>query len=50
MITVTMNGRELEIPPGTPLLRAARAAGISIPSLCDYDLLAPIGACRMCLV
>ncbi len=50
MITVTINGRELEIPPGTTLLRAARAAGISIPSLCDYELLAPIGACRMCLV
>jgi NADH-quinone oxidoreductase chain G len=50
VITVTMNGREIEIPPGTPLLRAARAAGISIPSLCDYELLAPIGACRMCLV
>jgi NADH-quinone oxidoreductase chain G len=50
VITVRMNGRKLEIPPGTPLLRAARAAGISIPSLCDYELLAPIGACRMCLV
>jgi NADH-quinone oxidoreductase chain G len=50
MITVAINGREIEIPPGTPLLRAARAAGISIPSLCDYQLLAPIGACRMCLV
>jgi NADH-quinone oxidoreductase chain G len=50
IITVTINGRELEIPQGTTLLRAARAAGISIPSLCDYELLAPIGACRMCLV
>jgi predicted molibdopterin-dependent oxidoreductase YjgC len=50
MITVTINGRELEIPSGTTVLRAARAAGISIPSLCDYELLAPIGACRMCLV
>jgi NADH dehydrogenase/NADH:ubiquinone oxidoreductase subunit G len=50
IITVTINGRELEIPLGTTVLRAARAAGISIPSLCDYELLAPIGACRMCLV
>jgi len=50
VINVTINGREMEIPPETTLLRAARAAGISIPSLCDYELLAPIGACRMCLV
>jgi NADH-quinone oxidoreductase chain G len=50
VITVRMNGREIEIPPGTTVLRAARAAGFSIPSLCDYELLAPIGACRMCLV
>ena len=49
-ITVTINGRQVEMPPGTTLLRAARRAGFSIPSLCDYELLAPIGACRMCLV
>ena len=50
LVTVTINGRKLEIPPGTTVLRAARTAGISVPSLCDYELLAPIGACRMCLV
>jgi NADH dehydrogenase/NADH:ubiquinone oxidoreductase subunit G len=49
-ISVTINGREVGIPPGTTLLKAAREAGFSIPSLCDYELLAPIGACRMCLV
>jgi NADH-quinone oxidoreductase chain G len=49
-ITVTINGKEVEMPPGSTLLRAARQAGFSIPSLCDYELLAPIGACRMCLV
>jgi len=50
MITVTINGNEIEVVKGTTVLRAARAAGISIPSLCDYDLLDPFGACRMCLV
>jgi NADH-quinone oxidoreductase chain G len=50
IITVTINGREIEVQPGTTLLRAARAAGISIPSLCDYELIEPFGACRMCLV
>jgi NADH-quinone oxidoreductase chain G len=49
-ITMTIDGRELEVPEGTRVLRAARAAGISIPSLCDYELVEPFGACRMCLV
>jgi NADH-quinone oxidoreductase chain G len=49
-ITVTINGKEIDVPPETTVLRAARTAGFSIPSLCDYELLAPIGACRMCLV
>jgi NADH-quinone oxidoreductase chain G len=49
-IRLTINGNQIEVARGTTVLRAARASGVSIPSLCDYELLAPFGACRMCLV
>lgn len=32
------------------MLEVARAAGISIPTLCDHPDLEPVGACRLCLV
>jgi formate dehydrogenase alpha subunit len=47
---VTIDGRELEVAPGTNILKAARAAGIDIPSLCHDDRLEPFAGCRLCLV
>ena len=35
---------------GTTILKAARAAGIDIPTICSHDKLAPYGACRLCTV
>ena len=50
MITATINGRTSAFPAGTSVLKAARAAGIEIPTLCDDPRLKPCGACRTCLV
>ena len=50
MATITINGNTLEVPDGTTVLRAAQAAGIDIPTLCDHPHLTPYGGCRMCLV
>jgi predicted molibdopterin-dependent oxidoreductase YjgC len=50
MIGLTLNGQKIEVPPGTTLLQAARANGISIPTLCDHPALKPIGGCRLCVV
>jgi len=52
MVTVnlTINGRKVSAPSGSTVLQAATQAGIKIPALCDHPALAPIGACRMCLV
>lgn len=50
MINLTIDGRKVSAPAGSTVLQAARAAGIDIPTLCDHPALAPIGACRMCLV
>jgi len=50
MINIDINGRTLEVEPGTTILQAAQKAGISIPHLCYHNALPPEGSCRMCLV
>jgi NADH-quinone oxidoreductase subunit G len=50
-VTLEVDGRELTVPKGTPLVLAAAEAGIEIPVFCYEPRLGPpIGACRMCLV
>ena len=49
-VTITMDGIEIAVPPGTLLIRAAEQLGIQIPRFCDHPLLDPAGACRQCLV
>lgn len=50
MVTITINGKTLEVAEGTTVLRAAQNAGIDIPTLCDHPHLTPYGGCRLCLV
>ena len=50
-VTLEIDGRELTVPKGTPLVLAAAEAGVEIPVFCYEPRLGPaIGACRMCLV
>src|SRR4029453_6480242 len=49
-VKVTIDGQELEVPPGTLVIRAAEELGTIVPRFCDHRLLAPVGACRQCLV
>ena len=49
-ITLTVDGRQVSVAPGTTVLKAAGAAGVYVPKLCDYHKLEPYGACRMCIV
>jgi NADH-quinone oxidoreductase subunit G len=49
-VHVTIDGFEIFVPKGTLIIRAAEQLGIQIPRFCDHPLLAPIGACRQCLV
>jgi len=49
-ITITLNGREVSGYPGMTILELARESGVEIPTLCHDPHLAPIGACRICLV
>ena len=50
MTTITIDGKTLEVPEGTTVLRAAQNNGIDIPTLCDHPHLTPYGGCRLCLV
>jgi NADH-quinone oxidoreductase subunit G len=50
MVKILIDERELKVGEGQTLLRAAEAAGISIPHYCYHPAFAPEGSCRMCLV
>ena len=50
MPCLTIDNNRVEVPEGTTILEAARAAGIRIPSLCYLKEVQAIGACRVCLV
>ena len=48
--SLTIDGREVTVPAGTSILRAAAIAGVMIPKLCATDSLDAFGSCRLCLV
>jgi NADH-quinone oxidoreductase subunit G len=50
MVTLSIDGKEITVPPGTLVIRAAEALGIEIPRFCDHPYLDPVGACRQCIV
>jgi NADH-quinone oxidoreductase subunit G len=51
LVTVTIDGRQVQVPKGMGLVEAAATAGIEIPVFCYEPRLGPaVGACRMCLV
>ncbi|MFP3898997.1 MAG: formate dehydrogenase subunit alpha [Dehalococcoidia bacterium] len=49
-VTISLDGREVSGYPGMTILELARESGVDIPTLCHYEHLAPVGACRVCLV
>ena len=50
LVTLQIDGREVTVPKGTSLMRAAVDGGIKVPKLCATDSLEPFGSCRLCLV
>jgi bidirectional [NiFe] hydrogenase diaphorase subunit len=48
--TLTIDGLMVGAADEQTILEAARDAGIEIPTLCHLEGLAPVGACRLCLV
>jgi NADH-quinone oxidoreductase subunit G len=49
-VTLTIDGKEVTVPAGTLIIRAAEQLGIEVPRFCDHPLLKPAGACRQCYV
>jgi NADH-quinone oxidoreductase subunit G len=50
IVTVTIDGKSVNVPKGTRLIEAAYQAGADVPYFCHHPRLSPAGACRMCLV
>ncbi|HEX5862639.1 MAG TPA: NADH-quinone oxidoreductase subunit G [Nocardioides sp.] len=50
LVSLTIDGVQVSVPKDTLVIRAAEQIGVEIPRFCDHPLLAPVGACRQCLV
>lgn len=50
MISLTIDGKKVEVPAGTTILEAAQQLGITLPTLCHHPDLTPVGSCRLCVV
>ncbi len=50
MPKLTIDGKEMEVAPGTTVLQAALTQGSEIPHYCWHPGLSIAGNCRMCLV
>ncbi len=50
MVNLKINGVSVAVPAGSTILQAAKAANITIPTLCYLKDVNCIGACRICLV
>jgi formate dehydrogenase major subunit len=49
-VSLTIDGREVQVAEGTTIWQAAKDAGIEIPVLCHDERYDPVGVCRMCVV
>ena len=50
MVSLTINGRLVQVPKETTVLEAAKRLEINIPTLCFDSRLKPYGGCRLCIV
>ena len=50
MVNITIDGVKLSVPSSLTILKAAEIAGHPVPSLCYWEGINEIGACRMCIV
>jgi len=50
MVTLTIDGQEVQAEEGAMILDVARDNNIFIPALCSHESVTPYGACRLCLV
>jgi formate dehydrogenase major subunit len=49
-ITLTIDGRQVSVPPGISVMAAAALIDNPIPKLCATDSVEAFGSCRLCLI
>ena len=49
-VKVIVDGRQIEVPKGELIIKAAQDNGTYIPRFCWHPRMKPVGMCRMCLV
>ncbi len=49
-LTLTIDGKKIQVQQGNTILQAATQNNIAIPTLCHDERLKPFGACRLCMV
>src|SRR5258706_13810775 len=50
MVTLTIDGQEMDVLEGTTILEACRRLRIDTPTLCQLETLTPVNVCRVCVV
>jgi formate dehydrogenase major subunit len=50
LVEIEVDGKTVNVPAGTSIMRAAMEAGFKIPKLCATDSVEAFGSCRLCLV
>jgi heterodisulfide reductase subunit A len=50
VISLTIDGKKIQVEEGTTILQAATQLGIEIPTLCYHPVLESYAACRICSV
>ena len=50
MITLKINNKQIQVPEGTSVMKAAQQMGIDIPNMCWHDELEHFTSCMVCMV
>ncbi len=50
LITLTIDGITVTVPPGTTILEAAKSIGKEIPTICYHEACTANALCRLCVV
>jgi len=50
MISLTINGQAVSVPPGTTIRAAAQTLGVEVPTVCYHSHFTANSLCRVCVV
>lgn len=50
LVNVTINGKQVSVPPSSTIIQACEIANVEVPRFCYHERLSIAGNCRMCLV